>query len=117
MYRLIAGKKMSLGELPAGSLFISPYGNIMFKSEYFYPNGQCKCMIYNSGEYTLEHKNETVVIELVLIDDDIVDDMLETLKAAKHIIENDTVHGSIMGTLASVVCRHIEELEEKLVQL
>lgn len=55
-------KWITLKLLPSGSLFETKNGIKAIKSEYYYQNGQCKCILLNSGEYAhFEEGNNTKV--------------------------------------------------------
>lgn len=61
------GDKTTLGQLRPGAVFATEDGVYAVKSEYYYPNGQCQCILLASGEYAhFPEKNATTVYEVIM---------------------------------------------------
>lgn len=58
--------EVTLFELRPGAIFVTE-GIYAVKSEYYYPNGHCQCVLLESGEYAhFANGNRTRVREVVL---------------------------------------------------
>lgn len=57
--------EVMLKDLRPGALFVTPKGVYAVKSEYHYPNGECECVLLESGEYAhFPDGNQTLVREV-----------------------------------------------------